>query len=488
LNPGVPSSSTAIALTQREQECAKWLARLERGMRNDEGRQLKEWLTDPRNREAILEAADLWHSRDVQSLLFALTGVSPQRRHTAPRKRTILFPLVVALLSTGALVYMVTGGHHRSPVEKQAPAIPSTPYATAIGETREMTLGDGTQITLNTNTRISVSFSQQAREVVLVRGEATFNVAPEATPRPFNVIAGQRTFQAIGTRFNVRTLRDNVDLIVMEGKVKILDARPTEPTTPARRRDVLTYGEQTINAFEEALVDPGFQSVSPIDASEVQVRLAWQKGLIIVEDRTLGDALAEVQRYTPVRFVLADERLGALRVSGSFRTGNVNSVRVVLRQNFFVASRRDTRGRIVLSQVHTTCRSPQSPGGWEQKQSVLVRRPAEPVSGRFFQRDVDRHVHEAGMQLQFRGRDHAGVVERDRPLPEVDVLGERDLVAVDLAALDRQRAAVRPEAGARERRAVGLEGVDDGHGAARRVDRAAPFAVDVRGEGRCGGQ
>jgi transmembrane sensor len=117
---------------------------------------------------------------------------------------------------------------------------------------------------------------------------------------------------------------------------------------------VLTYGEQTISAFEEALVDPGFQSVSPIDADEIQQRLAWQKGMIILHDEALEDALAEIQRYTSTKFVLADQKLGALRVSGSFRTGNINAVRVVLRQNFLVASRRDTRGRIVLSPVHSS--------------------------------------------------------------------------------------------------------------------------------------
>jgi transmembrane sensor len=323
-------------------------------MRNDEGKQLEQWLVDSRNRDTILEAAGLWHSRDVQSLLFALTGMSPQRRNAARPKRTILFPLFMAIVSTAGLVWMLTGGHHRHPAEKVAPAVPSTPYRTAIGETRRVTLADGTRVTLNTDTRLGVSFSQQTREVQLLRGEATFEVAHETTSRPFNVIAGQRTFQALGTRFNLRTLPDNVDLIVLDGAVKILDARPTEPTTPARRRDVLFYGEQTIHAFEEALVDPGFQSVSPIDASEMQVRLAWQKGLIIFEDKALSDALAEVQRYTPVKFVLADKKLAALRVSGRFRVGNVNAVRAALHQSFQVASRRDTRGRIVLSPVHTT--------------------------------------------------------------------------------------------------------------------------------------
>ena len=323
-------------------------------MRDDEGERLEEWLTDPHNRDAILETAGLWHSRDVQSLLFALTGTSPQRRHAVPRVRALLFPLVVALISTGALVYMMTGGGPHKPAKDVLPATPSTLYATATGETRQVTLADGTRITLNTGTRLRVSFSQRARQVQLERGEATFDVAHEATTRPFNVVAGQRTFQALSTQFNLRILADNVDLIVTEGDVKILDARPREPKTPARRRDVLTYGEQTISAQEEALVDPGFQSVSPIDANEMQKRLAWQKGLIVFDDRALGDALAEIERYTPTKFVLADEKLGALRVSGRFPTANVNAVRLALRQNFLLASRRDTRGRIVLSPLHTT--------------------------------------------------------------------------------------------------------------------------------------
>lgn len=341
-----------------------WLARLERGMRDDEGEQLKAWVRDPRNRDAILEAAGLWHSKDVQSLLFTLTGISPQRRRAVPRTRTVLFPLVAALISTGALIWMATGkGPPRpqpinSAVERLTPAVPTTPYSTAIGETREITLADGSRVTLNTNTIVRVGFSQRAREVMLERGEATFHVTHAVNAPPFRVIAGARTFEAqfedMRTQFNVRTLRENVDLVVIEGQVRILDARPKEPTTPARRRDVITYGAQTISAFEEALVDPGFQSVSPIDAKEIQVRLAWQKGLIILDDKALEDALAEIERYTSTRFVLADGSLSALRVSGSFRTGNVNAVRLALRQNFLVASRRDTRGRIVLSPVHST--------------------------------------------------------------------------------------------------------------------------------------
>jgi transmembrane sensor len=130
-----------------------WLARLERGMRGDEGQELRKWLADPLNRDTILEAAGLWYSKDVQSLLFALTGMSPQRRRAVAPKRTVLFPLIVALISTAALIWMITGHGPRRPpaAAKTVPAVPTTPYSTAIGETRQVTLADGTRVTLNTN-------------------------------------------------------------------------------------------------------------------------------------------------------------------------------------------------------------------------------------------------------------------------------------------------------------------------------------------------
>ncbi len=350
----MPANPTVTAAEKRRQDAAKWLARLERGLTRSEGRELGEWLKDAGNREVILEGAGLWHSADVQAVLCTLLGVSPQRTRPTQPKRSLALPLVVALGSTLGLLVILWSGHMPwATAQTSRPSAPNTIYATAVGETRRVELDDGSTVTLNTGTRISVSFSPRAREVDLVRGEATFNVAPGAS-RPFNVNAGRRRFQAVGTRFNLRTLtRDNVELTVAAGQVKVLDAPPRMPESPARRRDIITYGEQTVNAFEEALVEPGFQSVSHIEPSEVEARLAWQQGLIVFDDKALQDALAEVERYTYARFVLADAKLGELRVSGRFRTGNVNAVRLALRQNFQVASKRDTRGRIVLSPVHS---------------------------------------------------------------------------------------------------------------------------------------
>jgi transmembrane sensor len=159
-----------------------------------------------------------------------------------------------------------------------------------------------------------------------------------------------RRFQATGTRFNVRVISPKLtELTVTDGSVKVLDAPPRLPETPAQRRATLLYGETTVQALEAAQVEPGFQSVSQLDEHDVEARLAWQRGLIVFEDEALQDALAEVDRYTTTQFVLADEKVRHVRIAGSFRTGDVDGLLASLRDKFRVDWKRDDKGRIVLS-------------------------------------------------------------------------------------------------------------------------------------------
>jgi transmembrane sensor len=336
-------------------EASLWIARLERGLHETEGPTFREWLKVRANRDAILEIASLWHGQDVNAVLKALIPSKPAFAMAAPKKAPVSVSQTALAVCVLAFCVVFLLGHlfHSSDEGGGAETAGNNFYVTAIGEKRQIELPDGTTITLNTGTRLSVEYTASLREVSLRRGEATFNVKA-AIDRPFSVNAGRRRFLAGGTQFNLRTVTpENVELIVMDGTVKVMDAPPSEPRTPARRRDIITYGQATISAFQEALVEPGFQSISHIEASEMNARLAWQRGFIICEDKALPDMLAEVERYTPTRFVVADDSLRNVRISGSFRTGNVNAVRRALRQDFLVKSQRDDQGRILLTALDT---------------------------------------------------------------------------------------------------------------------------------------
>ncbi len=335
---------------RKSEEVARWLALIQRGLRADEGAQLRAWLANKTHRTEILEAARLWHGPEIVAVLAGLIPPTelivrkPQGRRRFNRILGWSTLAVIVILGAATM-----SGFVKLPFDESLLLLGRGVYATSIGERRDVTLPDHTVVTLNTGSTMSVEFSPGAREVRLIKGEATFQVRPDST-RPFIVNAGMRRFEATGTRFNVRVLSPELtELMVTDGKVKVMNAPPRLPETPAQRRATLLYGETTVQALETAQVEPGFQSVSPIDASEAEARLAWQRGLIIFENEALQDVLVEVDRYTTTQFVLADEKVRHVRIAGSFRTGDVEGLLASLRDKFRVDSRRDPQGRIVLT-------------------------------------------------------------------------------------------------------------------------------------------
>jgi transmembrane sensor len=335
------------------QNAALWLARIERGLREEEGPPLREWLKDGANRKSILDSAQLWHGPEVFALVSSL--VPPRDLLPEKQKRSVYKLCVGAGLIASLTVLGLTAALGVTPwayMKGERPGrflLPTGVYATAIGETQNVTLNDHTQITLNTGSRLIVDYSPRWRDVTLLHGEASFDVAPNPQ-RPFRVYAGRRHFEATGTRFNVRVMSpDNVELTVTEGQVKVMYATPKLPETPALRRTTVTYGETTLSALEGASVAPHFQLVSKLEPNEADARVAWQRGLIVFESRTLPEVLDEVDRYTRTRFVLADERLREVRIGGQFRTGDIDGLLRTLREKFLIDSRRDTQGRVVLS-------------------------------------------------------------------------------------------------------------------------------------------
>ena len=78
-------------------------------------------------------------------------------------------------------------------------------YVTQIGEQQTIVLPDQSQILLNTDSRVAVSYQADRRLLTLHKGEAHFDVAHDAK-RPFDVYAGGGRVNAVGTAFTVRML------------------------------------------------------------------------------------------------------------------------------------------------------------------------------------------------------------------------------------------------------------------------------------------
>ena len=187
---------------------------------------------------------------------------------------------------------------------------------TAVGERSTFELSDGSSVHLSTATKLKVMFSADRRDIMLLEGQALFDVAHDAT-RPFVVFAGDRRITALGTQFEVRLDRQEVAVTLIEGKVEVADL------TVGAAGEVATVPQSIeLSAGQRVSGDLGqAQEVSQDDLSRA---LSWRQGRLDFKNETLADVVYEINRYSLDKVRLAEPELGELRVSGSFKAGSVD--------------------------------------------------------------------------------------------------------------------------------------------------------------------
>lgn len=301
---------------------ARWLVRLDADNVSDEERRAFEaWRArSPENAAAYERALRAMQVFDVapedpalDALRRAALRYQPERSWLGVKAAAAALVLLVA--GVGALIAARGGLFHARPVaslyEKGA-----ADYVTRRGEKLDVTLPDGSALTLNTETDLDVVFDGRRRTVEILRGQAFFNVAKDAS-RPFIVVAGGKQIVAVGTAFDVRLDRGRVEVQLVEGHVVVESAEPAGATSaPAR------------DAMHSVHLNPGEALVATDrhvvrTAAEDQERLLkWRDGLIEFDNTSLADAVAEFNRYSAQTISIEDARIAKLPISGVFRTNS----------------------------------------------------------------------------------------------------------------------------------------------------------------------
>lgn len=201
-------------------------------------------------------------------------------------------------------------------------------HTTDVGEVRSVALADGSEMILNTDTRVSVHFDNENRLVELKSGEAYFKVAKDPE-RPFLVVAGKGEIMAVGTEFNVHFQDDVVEVVVAEGVVELLmsEEKQTSAENPQSQRLILT--ENQGSGFNGHL-----RKSAEIDSRELKRLLSWQNRKLEFDNETLDQVVQEIERYTNKRIFFASESLKSLRIGGIYEIGDVDGLVEAL-QDFF---------------------------------------------------------------------------------------------------------------------------------------------------------
>ena len=294
--------------------------------------QASEWLMlqwggelkgEQRQAFARWQAADPEHRRAwqrLQQLQHTLGGVPADSaravlRDTPDTQRRAALKLLGLLLVAGGSGYLV----QRSEPWQAAFA----ELRTATGEIRHMTLSDGTQLDLNSDSAVDLRFSATERRIRLIRGEVLLTSGHDAS-RPLIVETPAGDVQALGTRFAVRELPDGSRVDLYEGRLRVTPLQGTPVHMQAG--DSLWFNARQSTALPAVSANAG----------------SWTEHRLVAERQPLGEFVAQLSRYRP-GLLRCDQAVSKLLLTGVFPLNDTDAILAALERSLPVHVQAVTR-------------------------------------------------------------------------------------------------------------------------------------------------
>ena len=331
-------------------EASQWCARMDKGLSAAEEQELQQWMVESdANRKVLFEMTSLWDDMSVMSRLADLIPEPATRSRGATSFMAIAASVLVAVVAGGWLFW--SQGFDTGVTDTYTAVVPESVYETQVGEQSTVVLHDGTQVVLNTNSRIEVIYTDTYRLLRLERGEIHVDVAHDKD-RPLSVVAGDRIVQAVGTAFSVEITSDQkIEVVVTEGEVRIGVRGTPHAAKFVVAPPVLQSSAVAVAAGEEVLLGTPDENIVQVSLEEIAIKLSWREGNLIFRGETLEDAVAEIGRYTTIEFVILDEDLKKKTIGGHYRAGDVDGLLASLRAQFNVVHEWTDDGTILLKRL-----------------------------------------------------------------------------------------------------------------------------------------
>ena len=274
--------------------------------------EFERWLAEsPRHRRAYNRYSRVIAGAEILKSPGHLRDATTAKLVSLPRKRW----LMAGAAAAAVIVFAITISAGGTPIPSSGVVLSARaaePLVTERGEIRSFKLDDGSTATLDSDTKVEVSISRNARHVRVAQGRARMNVVNDV--RPFRVVAGQGI---VTTNEGVVDVMINDDGQVMveliRGKADLASATRVAPeaTPPLSLR-----GGTALNyrADDKQLRS----SLRKSRNSSVEWPTGWAEHRSI----PLYQLISEANRYAQVPIIVQDPNLAKLEVSGRFKINN----------------------------------------------------------------------------------------------------------------------------------------------------------------------
>ena len=173
------------------------------------------------------------------------------------------------------------------------------------GETFKVVLSEGTEVFLNSDSRLAYPTVFKGKErVVSLEGEAYFKVAKDAA-HPFIVKSGNLQVRVLGTEFNVSAYpeEEEVTATLISGKV-LVEYNGLKEQEILKPNEQLAYNKHT--------------RLGSVTYPDMQDVTAWQRGEIVFRSMTMEEIFTRLERKYPYTFVYSFHSLKSDRFNLTF--------------------------------------------------------------------------------------------------------------------------------------------------------------------------
>ena len=182
---------------------------------------------------------------------------------------------------------------------------------TAFGETRVLTLPDGSEVTLNGNSVLSYDMEWPDWREVQLEGEGYFKVVHTTDHRKFRVRTGTDfSLDVLGTQFNISKRESGTRIVLDEGKVQC--------NLGGSRRDTLVLKPGEMVQFRK---EPSEYQLQRVEAG---LYSSWKDHKLVFKNTSLREVAAILQDTYGLETEASHPELLDREISGSVPTDNVD--------------------------------------------------------------------------------------------------------------------------------------------------------------------
>lgn len=278
------------------------------------------------------------------------------------RRRRILWGS--SIMAAAVLVFILFFTRSAE-VTEGLPKAAKSEVSTKNGSRSKITLPDGTQVWLNSDSRLvydNENFAAGIREVTLT-GEAYFDVVKN-TAKPFIIHTKKINIKVLGTAFNVKAYPEDkqTETSLIRGSIEVtIKNRPNDKIILSPNEKLIVENNEVVSrkakavpvaARTELTADTVPPQVSvnklvynPADNSIAET--AWVNNRLVFRDESFEAVALKMERWYNAEIEIQGDELKQLRLNGIFMNETVNQALDALKISFAFKYRQEGQKIII---------------------------------------------------------------------------------------------------------------------------------------------